>query len=160
MPAARRVCPSPSRGRPALQPALCMQRRHCSSSRRGSSGPKICQTKRQKIQGDRPEALAEMAVPVGQQHAAGDPNSLIKNPPPIKTKPQPEQRQDIQPDEADDHIAQAMTSKVGKLGMEVIRDTLMCQQALFTEQVRSQEKLLHGPVCKYSSRCALLPAHV
>ncbi len=114
--------------------------------------PEEMPDKRQKVQGDRPEALAQLTATVGQQHApAGEPSNPLKTPPPIKTKPQPEQHQDAQPEEADNHIAQAMTSRMGKLGMEVIRDMLMSQQALFTEQVRicsgtSMPPVLHTPV--------------
>ena len=102
----------------------------------GKQRPEEAPDKRQKIHGDRPEALAEVAAVSGQQQAAGEPSSLLKTPPPIKTKPQPLQNEDVQPDEADNNIARAMASRVGKVGMEVIRDMLMSQQALFTEQVR------------------------
>ena len=36
----------------------------------------------------------------------------------------------------DERIARALVGRVGKLGMDVIRDTMMCQQALWTEQVQ------------------------
>ena len=90
--------------------------------------------KRQKTEGSRPEALAVKTVVTGQQHAPKDAR-LPRTPPCIKTEPLSEQRQQTQPVQADERIAQVVKGRVGKLGMDVIRDTMICQQALFTEQV-------------------------
>ena len=90
--------------------------------------------KRQKTEGSRQEAPATKTVVPGQQHAPEDAR-LPKTPPCIKTEPPSEQRQEIEPIQADKRIAQIVKGRVGKRGMDVIRDTMMCQQALFTEQV-------------------------
>ena len=74
-------------------------------------------------------------------------------------KPQPEPQQDAQPQQADSHIVMAMTSRVGKQGMDVIREILMRQQALFTEQVRAHGDFYKEPcilpvpaACSYAVR--------
>lgn len=107
--------------------------------------------KRQKTEGSRPEALAVKTVVSGQQHTPKDAR-LPRTPPCIKIEPLSQQRQETQPIQADERIAQVVTGRVGKLGMDVIRDTMMRQQALFTEQVWAY---MNSNKCHMLSYCNL-----
>lgn len=113
--------------------------------------------KRQKVQGDQPEALAEATVSAEPRRSVEDASSPPGTQPLIKTKPEAEPQQAVQPRQADNQVALAMTSRVGKVGMDVIRETLMRQQALFTEQVRINRGFLqHAMDCTHACCCVLL----
>ena len=92
--------------------------------------------KRQKTESNRPAEKAR-GSDSQQQHAVRD-AVQPRAPTVIKTEAPAEMAPGAQkPVQAsDERIARAMVGRVGKLGMDVIRDTMMCQQALWTEQVQ------------------------
>lgn len=153
---------------PASHPLLGKRPQEQEQADDGHQRPDKVPDKRQKTQRGRPEALAGITVTAEQQPAVRDDGSLLRSPPPVETKLQPERTQDPLPQQAEDTLAQAMTRRVGRLGMDAIRDTLMRQQTLFTEQVRFRAavclhvhavSLLLCAACSLSIRSPILSSH-
>ena len=97
--------------------------------------------KRQKTESSRPaeKARGSSSQQQQQQHAVRDavqPRAplVIKTDAPDEVAPGAQKPVQA----SDERIARAMVGRVGKLGMDVIRDTMMCQQALWTEQVQGR----------------------
>jgi hypothetical protein len=93
--------------------------------------------KRQKTESSRPAEKARGSKWQQQQHAVRDAvqpraPAVIKMETPAEVAPGAQKPLQA----SDECIAQALVGRVGKLGMDIIRDTMMCQQALWTAQVQ------------------------
>ena len=93
--------------------------------------------KRQKTESSRPAEKARGSNWQQQQHAVRDAvqpraPAVIKTETPAEVAPGAQKPVQA----SDERIARALVGRVGKLGLDVIRDTMMCQQALWTEQVQ------------------------
>ena len=89
--------------------------------------------KRQKVESSRPGVAVAMEIDSCQQQARSE--AALHKTIVIKHKPGTQPQHEQQQVPLEERMAARAQGRVGKLGVKVIRDTMMAQQALWTEQV-------------------------